>query len=98
MVWWVEMIGYIGVAFLILAFLCKNMTLLRILDIIGCAFSLTYGFLTKTYPTATLNIVLLVINFLMLLNRDIKSYKDKKKAIVAKENNNEEEIKEVENK
>ncbi len=58
----VEAIGYLGMAFVILSFLMKGMKLLRIFNIIGGLLCLAYGIITKTYPTAVLNLILVCVN------------------------------------
>ena len=65
MIWWQEVIGYAGMAFIIVSFLMKKVTLLRLLNVIGGALSCIYGLLTKTYPTMALNLILVCINFAM---------------------------------
>lgn len=70
-------------AFLVGSFLMKNMVLLRVLNMIGGILSCVYGFITKTYPTAILNIVLVTINIMALIiffvkkHRIVKGIKDK---------------------
>ena len=59
---WIEIIGYVGMALILCSFLFKKVTVIRIVNAIGSIFSLTYGILTRTWPTAILNISLLVIN------------------------------------
>lgn len=64
---WTEIIGYIGMAFVISSFLMKKLFWLRLLNIVGGTLSCIYGFLTKTYPTAILNAILILINLFMIL-------------------------------
>ena len=63
MIWWQELIGYLGMIFIVVSFLMKKVTLLRFLNVIGGALSCIYGLLTKTYPTMALNLILVCINF-----------------------------------
>ena len=73
-----DIIGYLGMAFLVVSFLMKNMVLLRVLNMIGGILSCVYGFITKTYPTAILNIVLVTINIIALIIFFAKKHKAKK--------------------
>lgn len=59
---WVEIVGYVGMAFLLVAFMMKDIKWLRILNIVGGIICCIYGFLTATYATAALNLSLCVIN------------------------------------
>lgn len=62
-----DVIGYVGMGFVICSFLMRKITWLRVLNIIGGLLSCVYGFLTKTYPTAILNLTLILVNLGMLL-------------------------------
>lgn len=64
---WIEIIGYIGMALILCSFLFKKITIIRTVNAIGSIFSLTYGILTKTWPTAILNISLLTINSVYMI-------------------------------
>lgn len=63
----IEIVGYVGMAFVILSFLFGDVLKLRILNVIGGSLSAVYGFLTKTYPTMALNIALVIINLVMIV-------------------------------
>ncbi len=76
LVW--DIIGYVGMAFVLLSFLMPKMVWLRVLNMVGSAFSLAYGIATKTFPTAALNAALLLINGFLLIHWLISSYKAKK--------------------
>ena len=58
----IEIAGYVGMAFVVCSFFMKNIKWLRLLNVIGSVICATYGFLTKTYPTAALNVILFTIN------------------------------------
>ena len=60
-----EVIGYVGMAFVVSSFFMQNLKWLRILNIIGGSLCCAYGFLTHTYPTAILNLLLVCINISM---------------------------------
>ncbi len=64
---WIEILGYTGMALILCSWLFKNVNVIRTVNIIGSVFSLTYGILTHTWPTAILNICLLVINSVYLI-------------------------------
>lgn len=71
----IEILGIISTLFIVLAFACKNVVSIRLLDIIGAIGFVVYGVLTKTWSTLALNIVLILINLFYL----IKYYKEKHK-------------------
>ena len=58
----VDILGYMGMALVLLAMLMKDIHWLRFINIIGSSFSLTYGICTRTWPTAILNAALILIN------------------------------------
>lgn len=65
-------------AFLVVSFLMKKVTLLRLLNLIGGVLCCIYGLLTKTYPTMALNLILVIINFSVLVRYIIKKNKENK--------------------
>ena len=82
---WVEVIGYVGMAFVLCSFLMKKVKWIRIINMIGAALSLTYGILTATIPTAALNGALIVINSVYLVFIITKEIKDRKNKTEEKE-------------
>ena len=76
---WYEIIGYAGMAFVIVSFLFRDIRLLRIFNLVGAVLSGTYGVLTKTWPTAILNIILAVINIAFPIRYMIHLHVQKKK-------------------
>ena len=85
-----EVIGYTGMAFIVISFLFKRITILRSLNLIGGVLSAAYGFLTGTLPTAILNVCLCLINGAYLFQYS-HSYRKKKKLEKGKEDLMEEE-------
>ena len=71
----IEALGYIGIAFVILSFIMKDIIWLRLFNVVGAVLSCLYGFLTKTYPTAVLNLSLLLINVGYLIKYFIGKHK-----------------------
>jgi hypothetical protein len=61
-----DIIGYVGMAFVLVSFLLSDMKWLRIINMVGGILSLIYGILTNTLPTAILNASLVTINGLHL--------------------------------
>ena len=72
---WIEIIGYVGMALILCSFLFKKIQIIRLVNMAGSIFSLTYGILTRTWPTAILNISLLIVNCVYLI---IYLYKKRK--------------------
>ena len=64
---WIEILGYIGMGLILISFAMKDVKWLRIINIVGSVFSVTYGLLTRTIPTACLNCALIIINFIYLI-------------------------------
>jgi hypothetical protein len=73
-----DIMGYVGMAFVLISFLMPKMVWLRVLNMVGSGFSLAYGIATRTFPTAALNGALLLINSFLLAHWLIQSYKAKK--------------------
>ncbi len=63
----VDILGYTGMALVLLAMLMRDIHWLRFINIIGSSFSLTYGICTRTWPTAILNAALILINLSYLI-------------------------------
>ena len=74
MIWWQELIGYIGMLFIVFSFTFKNIFILRLLNSCGSIACMIYGFITNTYATAILNIACLIINLIFM----IEDYKNNK--------------------
>ena len=64
---WIEIIGYVGMAFVLGSFLMRKIQWVRIVNMVGATLSLVYGILTQTWPTAALNGALLIINSMYVI-------------------------------
>ncbi len=73
---WIQVIGYVGSAIILVSFLMVSVAKLRIINSIGCFVSIVYGLLTHTYPTAIMNMSLLVINIFQLVRAFSEDSKD----------------------
>lgn len=62
-----ELIGYIGSAFVLISFLMATVIKLRIINSIGSLISVAYGFFIHAYPTVVMNACLLIINIVYLV-------------------------------
>jgi hypothetical protein len=62
-----EIIGYIGSLGILLSFLMKDMSRLRIVNTIGCAFFVMYGVLLYSVPVIVTNGIIICINVFYLL-------------------------------
>lgn len=74
-----SIIGYLGMAFVIGSYCFKDIKTLRIVSSIGSALSMTYGFITETYPTAFLNLILLILNMSILIGNRLKRKRENNK-------------------
>ena len=72
-----EIIGYLGMGFVLVSFLLSDMKKLRIVNMVGGVLSLIYGICTSTLPTALLNASLVTINGIHLMRTLIKEKKAK---------------------
>lgn len=63
----IDILGYLGMGFVVLSFTMKNIIWLRVVNIIGAILSAIYGLITKTYPTMCLNLILFLINSYFLI-------------------------------
>lgn len=61
-----ELIGIAGTILILIAFLCNSERNIRIYDAAGAVLFVVYGILTKTWSTALLNILLVVIQVVKL--------------------------------
>lgn len=62
-----EIIGYVGSAFVLISFLMATVIKLRIVNSIGSIISVVYGLLIHAYPTVVMNAALLCINIFYLV-------------------------------
>jgi len=75
MLWYIEVIGYLGMGLVIISFLFKKMRWLRLFNLLGGVCCMIYGFMTSTYPTAILNLILVLINLQFPIIYFIKKHK-----------------------
>ena len=59
---WVEVIGYIGSALVVVSMLMTSVMKLRVINMIGSLIFAGYALIIKSYPTALMNIALVIIN------------------------------------
>jgi hypothetical protein len=64
---WHEVLGYLGMALVLLSMMMNNVEKLRLLNLSGSIISMIYGILTHTWPTAILNLGLAVIHVVKLI-------------------------------
>lgn len=64
---WLELLGYIGTALILLSMMMTNVKKLRWFNLAGSIVSMIYGALCGTWPTALLNCSLAIIHVVQLL-------------------------------
>lgn len=64
---YIELIGYLASAFVLLSFVMKEMKKLRIVNIVGCTFFITYGVLLMSWPIIITNVAIVIVNVYYLL-------------------------------
>lgn len=63
-----DWIGYLAMATLLVSFMMKNLTKLRVINSFGCAFFVVYGImLTTSWPIIITNSAIICINLYYLL-------------------------------
>ena len=63
----IEMIGYLGSSLVLVSFLMASVAKLRIVNSIGSVIFTIYAFIIHSYPTAIMNICLVLINIYYLV-------------------------------
>ncbi len=70
---WVEWVGYIASAFVLISLMMASLLKLRIINLIGASIFCIYGLLIASYPVAVMNFLIAVSNICYLLKyRNIK--------------------------
>lgn len=68
-----EIFGYVGMALVLLSMMMTSLKWLRVLNMSGAIICAIYGILTNTWPTAFLNIGILVIQLVQLYRLHLNS-------------------------
>lgn len=64
---WVEIVGYLAMATLLISFMMKDVFKLRIINSLGCLLFVVYGFMLHTsYPIIVTNTSIILINLYYL--------------------------------
>jgi len=74
---YMELIGYLGTALILLSMMMTSVLKLRILNLAGSAASMIYAIACRTWPVFFLNISLVLIHIVQLIRLGIK--KEEKK-------------------
>ena len=69
---YLELFGYLGMALVLLSMMMTSVKRLRIFNMSGAIICAIYGILTNTWPTAILNMGLLVIQAVQLYRMSVK--------------------------
>ena len=72
----IELVGYLGSALVLVAFLMTSVVKLRVVNSIGSIIFAIYALIIHSYPTAVMNTCLVLINihYLLKLNNKEKNY------------------------
>lgn len=62
-----EIIGYISSAIVLISFLMSSVLKLRLINLVGAGIFTIYAFLTKSYPTAVMNLFITLIDVYYLV-------------------------------
>ena len=82
-----EWVGLLASAIILISFLTSNQIKTRIINSVGCAVFIVYGFLLPAYSTAFMNAALLIVHAVFLIKYLVKKRKDKKTEKSEKEEN-----------
>lgn len=63
----VELVGYFGSILVLVSFLMTSVVKLRLINAAGGAISTVYALIIRAYPTAFMNIFLIIINIYYLI-------------------------------
>ena len=63
---YLEIFGYVGMALVLVSMMMTSLKWLRILNMSGAIICAIYGIMTNTWPTALLNIGLLIVQMVQL--------------------------------
>lgn len=75
---YISWVGYIASGVVLLSFLFKNMTRLRILNSLGCSIFVYYGILLDSIPVIVTNLGILFINAYYLLKPIVAGKQEQK--------------------
>lgn len=65
---YIEWIGYAASIFIVISLTMTSIIKLRIINSIGCALFVVYGFMVGAYPVALSNFIIIIINIYNLYN------------------------------
>lgn len=72
---YLEIFGYVGMALVLVSMMMTSLKWLRILNMTGAVICATYGMFTNTWPTAFLNLGILIIQIVQLIRLHQKERK-----------------------
>lgn len=64
---YLEIFGYVGMALVLISMMMTTLKWLRVLNMTGAVICASYGMLTNTWPTAMLNLGILIIQIVQLI-------------------------------
>ena len=64
---YIEIFGYVGMALVLGSMMMTSLKWLRVINLTGALICAVYGILTNTWPTALLNIGILIIQIVQLI-------------------------------
>lgn len=67
-----EIFGYVGMALVLISMMMTSVKRLRIMNMSGALICAIYGIMTNTWPTALLNLGLLIIQIVQLYRLHLK--------------------------
>lgn len=71
----IEVFGYVGMALVLGSMMMTSVKWLRIVNMTGAVICATYGILTHTWPTAFLNLGILIVQIVQLIRLHVNEKK-----------------------
>ncbi len=67
---YIELVGYTASLIILISFILKDVTKLRIVNTVGCIFFVAYGFLLNptSWPIIITNVAIIIVNLYYLLS------------------------------
>lgn len=62
-----QLVGYFSTLLILISFLMTSVVKLRLVNLVGSAIFVVFAFMTKSYPTAIMNVGLCIINIYFLI-------------------------------
>jgi len=73
MQYYTDYIGYLASSLVLVSFLMKKITYLRVINTVGCVFFIVYGTLLASVPVVITNVAIVIINIYYLTRKSTEA-------------------------